>query len=60
MNKILPFGTVGDVEKEVERIIDTAGSGGGLAIGTANTAGPDCPNKNLEALYRHTKKYGKK
>lgn len=59
VNKILPFGTVRDVEKDVERIIDTAGSGGGLAIGTANTAGPDCPNINLEALYRYTKEHGK-
>ena len=29
----------------------------GLAIGTANTAGPDCPNENLEALYRHAHRY---
>jgi hypothetical protein len=53
VDKTLPRGTVADVEKEVGRIIDAAGSGGGLAIGTANTAGPDCPNENLEALYRH-------
>lgn len=59
VNNILPFGTVRDVQKEVQRIIDAAGSGGGLAIGTANTAGPDCPNKNLEALYRYTREYGK-
>jgi len=57
--KVLPFGSVADVEKEVERITDTAAPGGGLAIGTANTAGPDCPNENLEALFRHTKRYGK-
>ncbi len=50
---ILPQGGVRDVEKEVERIVDSVGSGGGLAIGTANTAGPDCPNENLAALYRH-------
>jgi len=53
VDKVLPYGSVADVEKEVGRIIDTVGSGGGLAIGTANTAGPDCPNENLEALYRH-------
>jgi len=50
---VLPFGTVADVEREVERIVAAVGGGGGLAIGTANTAGPDCPNANLEALYRH-------
>ena len=57
VDKTLPFGTVADVEKDVERIIDTVGPGGGLAMGTANTAGPDCPSENLEALYRHTHRY---
>jgi len=57
VDEVLPRGTVADIEKEVERIIDTAGPGGGLAIGTANTAGPDCPNENLEALYRHAHEY---
>ena len=57
VDKTLPRGTVADVEKEVERIIDAVGSGGGLAIGTANTAGPDCPNENLEALYRYVHQY---
>ena len=57
VDKTLPFGTVEDVEREVARIIDTAGAGGGLAIGTANTAGPDCPDENLEALYRYTHQY---
>jgi hypothetical protein len=56
---VLPLGSVAEVEKEVERIIDTAAPGGGLAIGTANTAGPDCPDENLEALYRHANRYGR-
>ena len=59
VDKVLPRGTVADVEKHVERIIDTVGEGGGLAIGTANTAGPDCPNENLEALYRHAHEYSR-
>jgi len=57
VDKTLPFGSPADVEKEVERIIDSVGSGGGLAIGTANTAGPDCPNENLDTLYRHAHQY---
>jgi hypothetical protein len=57
VDKTLPLGSVADVERDVERIIDAVGSGGGLAIGTANTAGPDCPNENLEALYRHAHRY---
>ena len=55
---VLPSGTTEDVKKEVERTIDSVGLGGGLAIGTANTAGPDCPDENLETLYRHTHEYG--
>lgn len=50
---VLPFGSTEDVKREVERIVESAGAGGGLAIGTANTAGPDCPNANLKTLYRH-------
>jgi hypothetical protein len=41
------------LQKEVERIVAAAGAGGGLAIGTANTAAPDCLNENLEALFRY-------
>ena len=59
VGQVLPFGSVADIEREVERIIDTAGPGGGLAVGTANTAGPDCPNANLEALYRHVHTYAR-
>ena len=59
VDKVLPAGTVTDVEEEVERIIETVSAGGGLAIGTANTAGPDCPDENLEAIYRHTHQYGR-
>ena len=57
VDHVLPHGTVAEVKAEVERIIDTVGAGGGLAIGTANTPGPDCPDENLEALYRHTHEY---
>ena len=57
VDRLLPYGSVQDVEKDVERIVDAVGAGGGLAIGTANTAGPDCPDENLVALYRHVRRY---
>jgi len=60
VDKTLPNSTVAQVCREVERIIDAAGAGGGLAVGTANTAGPDCPSENLEALYRHVHEYGRR
>ncbi len=55
---VLRRGTVSDTEHEVERIIDSVGRGGGLLIGTASTADPDCRVENLQALYRHTHTYG--
>jgi hypothetical protein len=57
VDTVLPFGSVEDVKREIDRIIQDAGAGGGLVIGTANTAGPDCPNENLETLftYPHTR-----
>jgi len=58
VDQVLPQGTVGDVKAEVERIIDAVGPLG-VVIGTANTPGPDCPDENLEALYRHTHEYSR-
>jgi hypothetical protein len=49
---------VDDVKREIERIIRDASEGGGLVIGTANTAGPDCPNENLETIYTYTHTVG--
>ena len=54
VDKVLPFGSVDDVKREIDRIIRDAGEGGGLVIGTANTAGPDCPNENLETIFTYT------
>lgn len=59
VDKVLPFGTVDEVKHEVERIINTVGRDGGLIIGTANTAGPDCPPENLETLYRYTHEFSR-
>jgi hypothetical protein len=57
VSKTLPFGTVDQVKNDIERIIDAVGSKNGLAIGTANTAGPDCPSENIETLYRYVHQY---
>lgn len=54
VDRVLPFGTVQDVRKEIKRIITEAGVGGGLVIGTANTTGPDCPNENIKTIYTYT------
>ncbi|MFA5865467.1 MAG: uroporphyrinogen decarboxylase family protein [Phycisphaerae bacterium] len=59
VTRTLPFGTVEDVKREVERCIDTLAPGGGYFLGTANTVGPEVPFENLIALYEHTQEYGK-
>lgn len=54
VDTVLPDGSVEDVKREVDRIVRDGGEGGGIFIGTANTAGPDCPNENLETVYSYT------
>ena len=54
IDKVLPLAEPAEVRRQIDRIVSEAGHGGGLAIGTANTAGPDCRNENLEMLYTYT------
>ncbi len=54
----LPFGTVEDVKRDVERCIDLAEGRGGFVLMTANIAQPDTPIENIFAMYRHAAKYG--
>ena len=54
----LPFGSVADVERDVERIIDTLAGQCPLFILPANNILPDCPVENITALYGHATRYG--
>lgn len=56
----LPFGTVRDVEREVERCIDTAAEGGGFFVAPSSSVGPEVPDQNILAMYRHAIEYGKR
>lgn len=56
----LPFGSVKDVEREVERCIDAAAEGGGFFIAPTSSVGPEVPDQNLIAMYRHAIQYGGK
>jgi len=53
----LPFGTVEDVQRDVERIIDTLAAECALFILPANNILPDCPVDNVVAMYRHAAEY---
>jgi uroporphyrinogen decarboxylase len=49
---VLPFGTVGEVERETRRVIETLGKGGGYILMASQGFEGDVPLENIEALYR--------
>jgi hypothetical protein len=58
VREVLPFGTAADVERDVERCMDTCAGRGGYFLAPTSTAGPDIPCENLDAFFRHGKEYG--
>lgn len=53
----LPFGTLQDVQRAVEHIIDTLAGECALFILPANNILPDCPLENVVGMYRHAADY---
>lgn len=51
IQKLLPFGTVEDVHREVRKIIDYCGREGGLIVSPSNLIQNDTPMENILALY---------
>jgi uroporphyrinogen decarboxylase len=58
VTKTLPFGTVADVEREVESCIDAAHEGGGFFLAPSSSVGPEVPDANILAMHRHAVEYG--
>jgi hypothetical protein len=54
----LPYGSVEDVRRDIERIINTLADECALFILPANNVLPDCPVENIIAMHRHTVDYG--
>ena len=54
----LPFGSVKDVEREVESCIDAAQEGGGYFVAPSSSVGPEVPDANIIAMHRHAITYG--
>ena len=48
---ILPFGTAAELEKEVDRLANVAGDGGGYILSTSHVIMEDVPPENIIALY---------
>ena len=56
---ILPFGTTGEVEKEVRKRIRDLGPGGGYILAGVHNLQPDIPPENIVCMYDSGAKFGK-
>jgi len=57
--RVLPFGTPRDVEKEVKRRIEDLAPGGGFVFTQVHNIQAGVPPENIMAMYNAVKKYGK-
>lgn len=55
----LPFGTVEEVKKDVERCFRVAAPGGGFALASTSSILPETPYENVIALYEHGLQFGR-
>jgi uroporphyrinogen-III decarboxylase len=55
--KTMPFGTVEDVMKMVEGLIETLGRGGGFVFSSCHNIQPDVSAKKVAAMFGHARKY---
>jgi len=51
VQRLLPYGTPGQVRKEVMRLMETLGGDGGYIVCPAHAIQPDTPPENVVALY---------
>lgn len=58
VQKVLPEGTIDDVEAEVKRNIRNLAKGGGYILAASHDIQVDVPPKNLLAMFEMAKKYG--
>lgn len=55
----LPFGTVDDVKKDVERCFRVAAPGGGFALASTSSILPETPLENIMTIYSHGQRFGR-
>ena len=58
IQKVLPFGSLNDVEQEVQRVMTAAAHGGGYIISGAHNIQPDTSVEKVVKLFEWSKKYG--
>jgi len=57
--KVLPYGSIKDVEEEVKKRIDELAPGGGYILSPAHNIQPDVPAENVYTMYKTALEYGK-
>jgi len=57
--RVLPRGTVKDVEEEVKKRIDDLAKGGGYLFAPVHNIQPDVPPENIIAMYKTGLSYGR-
>lgn len=55
----LPFGTVEDVKKDVERCFKIAAPGGGFGLASTSSILPETPLENIIAMFEHGQSFGR-
>ena len=54
---IVPRGSVADVKRMVEQLIDDVGEGGGYVFSNCHNIQPDVPLENVLAMFQHAREY---
>jgi uroporphyrinogen decarboxylase len=57
--RVLPFGTPGEVKEEVRRRIEDLAPGGGLVLAAVHNLRPEVKPENICALFEAAAEYGK-
>ena len=55
--KTMPFGTVEDIRKMVENLIETLGRGGGFVFSSCHNIQPDVSPEKVVAMFGHAREY---
>ena len=53
----LPFGSVKDIKKMVEDLVEEMGEGGGFLLSSCHNIQPDVPLENILTMFRHAREY---
>jgi uroporphyrinogen decarboxylase len=58
-HRLLPFGSPSEVRKEVRKMIDLMGKGGGYILATVHNIQAEVPPENIAAMFEEARSYKK-